>query len=291
MTSIYAYQCPAKFLSAFVITCIVAVSFDAGAQSTAQAKTQQPPIDWYYSAVFGTGAYRFGNQTVGVVQLPLSYKLRAATEEYPELILRLPVSLGFYNFSFSELISGTIPRTLSTLTVFPGLEIVVPVSSDWRLTPYVSLGRGWETSGRESAWIYDLGTKSRLRLASGTDYELSLGNQLTLAGYNGTQGANHLGLFVAGLNLATPSRLQLFRRPSTLDFHLIYYLFYNRTIFPVFPPFGNTPNTVLEQGEFGISLATRTPTTYRQLYIDRMGLAFRVGGGTKGIRLLFSLPY
>ena len=272
-----------------LLACAAGVPLAGAAQDSSLAGSEKQLIDWYYAAFFGTGVYRSGDRTVSVVQLPFSKALQPLAESRARVRLTLPISVGFYDFHFDELLGGRTPHSLSTVSVLPGVEVDMPVTHNRTLKPYGSVGKGWDTSGGGAAWIYAAGVKSRVSLPIGTGSELSFGNQLTLSGYKPAETSYQpLGLFVAGLNLSTPSSLRLSNRATSIDLHLIYYYYFNRLRFPAS---NNAQNKISEQGEFGVSVKTHTPFSLKLFDIDRIGVAFRIGGGTQGVRLFLNLPY
>lgn len=260
----------------------------AAAQAV-QATDEQQLINWYYAAVFGTGVYRSGDRTVSVLQLPFSHDLRLRNEDQWGLKFVAPVAFGFYDFRFNQLVDGTVPHSVSTMSVFPGVELDVPVTSNWTVKPYGNVGYAWELSGPQSASLYSAGVKSVVAFPIGRDSQLSLGNQLTLAGYKPSGGANQpLGLFIAGLNLEIPTGFQLFEHETRVGYHLIYYYYFSRLRSPTSDNLGNK---ISEEGEIAISLATKTPVSLGLFDLDRVGLAFRAGSRLQAVRLFFSLPY
>jgi hypothetical protein len=259
------------------------------AQPSSGGSSANPLIDWYYAAFFGTGVYRSGDRTVSVLQLPFSKELQPVSQNQWGVSLTFPVSVGVYDYHLEDLLGGKTPHSLSTISLLPGIEAEIPVTSNWTLKPYGSAGQGWDTSEGGAAWIYAGGVKSRLALQVAGGSELSLGNQLTLSGYKPPEApAQSLGLFVAGLNLSTPSSMTLWNHPASIDYHLIYYYYFNRLLFPVSD---NPDNRIAEQSEFGVSLKTHTPVSLKLFDVDRIGIAFRVGDGIQGMRVFFNLPY
>lgn len=99
------------------------------------------------------------------------------------LQLKVPVTFGFYDYSFDEAFTGEFPDQVSTVSVMPGLEWEIPMSRRWTIKPYFSGGFGQELSGRESALIYDFGIKSRFLLGEDNGVEFALVTTLTAAGY------------------------------------------------------------------------------------------------------------
>jgi hypothetical protein len=246
-------------------------------------------INWYYGAVFGTGVYRSGDRVVSQLQIPFGHELRAPTDDEFGLSLVFPVSFGFYDFKFDELLEGDTPKSLGTLTFFPGIQAEYRVTNNWRLTPYANLGWGQDLTGGGGALIYAGGVKSLVWLPIGRDARISLGNQLTLSGFSPEGGANQpLSVFVAGVNLEIPSEYKILDRTIYVGTHLIYYFYFTRLRFPTQ---NDITNKISEQGEVAFSLSVRSPINFDLFSLDRIGLGFQFGGGVQGVRLFFNLPY
>jgi hypothetical protein len=261
----------------------------ARAQATRQATSEEQLINWYYSAVFGTGVYTSGDRTVSVLQIPFGHELKPPTDDEWGLKVVVPLSFGVYDFRFDELLEGKTPKSVGTASIFPGVEAEFPVTSNWRVKPYANVGWGWDLSGGGGALLYSAGVKSLVWMPIGKDSRLSLGNQLTLAGYSPEGAANQpLGVFVAGLNLETPTEARVSGRPIIVGGHLIYYYFFNRLRFPTN---NDVENKISEQGEIAFSLSVRKALDFELFDLDRIGLGYQFGGGIQGIRLFFSLPY
>ena len=261
----------------------------AHAQTKSQAETEQQSLNWYYSAVFGTGVYKAGDTVVSVLQIPFGHELKAPSPEEWGLKLVVPVSVGFHNFEFQQLLEGETPKSVGTASIFPGLEAQIPVTSNWRLKPYANVGWGWDLASGSGALIYAGGIKSLFSLPVTRSVEVSLGNQLTLAGYSPEGQSNQpLGVFVAGVNLETVSDWKVLDRPLILGTHVIYYYYFNRLRFPTAD---DPQNKISEQGELAFSLSVKKAIDFSLFDLDRIGLGFRFGAGIKGVSLFFSLPY
>jgi hypothetical protein len=215
--------------------------------------------------------------------------LKPPTDDQWGLKLVVPVSFGVYDFHFDQLLNGETPKSVGTLSIFPGVEAEVPVGSNWMVKPYANLGWGWDLSGGGGALLYAGGVKSLVWMPIGKDSRLSLGNQLTLSGYSPEGAANQpLGVFVAGLNLETPTQVTVSGRPIIVGGHLIYYYFFNRLRFPTN---NDVENKISEQGEIAFSLSVRKALDFELFDLDRIGIGYQFGGGIQGVRLFFSLPY
>jgi len=277
---------PASLRAAAGLLLAVWLPSAAMAQAVRAQSTEQL-IDWYYAAVFGTGVYRSDDRQVAVLQLPFAYELRSLERDGWGLALKLPVTFGFYDFRFDEVLQNGPPESVSTMSVLPGVEADFMALRNWRLRPFVQAGYGWELDGEDSAPIYNLGVKSRLMFALGRG-EFTLGNTLNYASYRRDGAWFPLTLFVTGLNLTWPADGTLAGSPVDFGIHLIHYAYLRGLSYPLLE---DVNNEVREEAEIAFSLSTRKPLSILGFEPDMVGLAFRVGPDVEGIRLFFSLPY
>jgi hypothetical protein len=250
---------------------------------------RQDLINWYYSATFGTGVYTAGDRSVSVLQLPYSRDLKTVADDGTGLRFKVSTTFGFYDYSISGSISNDIPHRISTLSVMPGLEWEVPLSARWTVRPYVDAGFGQELAGRESAWIYDFGVKSRIFIAQDKGVEFALINSLTSAGYRPRGGpTSPFGYVATGLDVTIPTNDSLFGRPVYIGVTPVYLYYFNHLSFA---EFDNPRNRIREEVELAISIVTRKPWSLKFFDFDRVGLAIHSSGDVTGVSLFTSLPF
>jgi len=260
----------------------------AGAQTRA-VEDEQDLINWYYAATYGTGIYSAGDRTVGVLQAPLSFHLRESSEEQWGLRITLPVSFGFYDFDLDEVADNGLPSRVNTLSVVPGIEFEKEVTPRWLLKPYVSAGGGWELGGGESAWIYDVGLRSRYLIGERKRSALSLVNRLSLAGYYPNGGPYEpLSLFAIGFDIEIPIRRPIFNRSIRVSILPAYYYYFKKL---GFSEISDKDNTIQEQTELMISLLAKEPYTVLGIDVDRIGIAFRTNEDVSGFSVFTTLPF
>lgn len=260
----------------------------AGAQTRA-VEDEQDLINWYYAATYGTGVYSAGDRTVGVLQVPLSFHLRESSEEQWGLRITLPVSFGFYDFDLDEVADNGLPSRVNTLSVVPGIEFEKEVTPRWLLKPYVSAGGGWELGGGESAWIYDVGLRSRYLIGERKRSALSLVNRLSLAGYYPNGGPYEpLSLFAIGFDIEIPIRRPIFNRSIRVSILPAYYYYFKKL---GFSEISDKDNTIQEQTELMISLLAKEPYTVLGIDVDRIGIAFRTNEDVSGFSVFTTLPF
>jgi hypothetical protein len=256
---------------------------------TSTVEDDQQLFNWYYAAIFGTGVYSAGDRTVAVLQLPLSISLRERSEKQWGLRLKLPVSLGFYDFEFGDLVDQGLPDRVGTISVLPGLELDKYITPRWLLRPYLAAGVGWELGGEESAWIYDSGVRSRFRLGDDRGTIFSLVNWLSLAGFKPSgESRQSLSLFAIGFDVEAPTGKMLFGRPIVVSVLPIYYYYFRKLNFAEIT---DPDNSVREEGEIAVSLLAEQPFRVLGINVDRIGIAIRTSAEVSGFRIFTSLPF
>ncbi len=256
---------------------------------TRTVEDDQDLINWYYAATFGTGIYTAGDRTVGVLKIPVSRTLRDGDDDQWGLRLILPVTFGFYDFSFDTVIEDGLPDRINTFSFVPGLEFEKRIVPRWLLKPYASVGAGWELGGEESAVIYDVGLRSRFRMGEHRETVLSLVNWLSLAGFYPSGGHHEpLGMLAIGVDVEVPFGGTLFGRSFVLSILPIYYYYFRRLRFA---EFDDPDNKIHEEGELAISVLAKQPFTVLGMNVDRVGVAVRYNPDVKGFRIFTTLPF
>ena len=283
---------PASFPAVVRLGLLFALAVCAALPAHGQTRAvqdQQDLINWYYAATFGTGVYAAGDRTVAVIQLPISYALVPISEDRYGLTLKIPVTFGFYDYSFDAVFVGDLPNQLSTLSVMLGLEWELPLTHRWTLRPYFSGGAGRELSGAESALIYDYGLKSRFLLAEDKGVEFALVNSLTAAGYRPRNAPSQpFGVFAVGLDIVIPTNRVLFGRDALIGFTPIYYYYFNQL---KFAKVNDADNRIGEEFELALSVMSRKPWSLKYFDVDRVGFAIRTSKDVVGVSLITSLPF
>jgi len=251
------------------------------------AADRQNLFDWYYSAVFGTGTYRINERDVFVVSVPYEKQLRPASDDKYEVMLDSSISAGFYNYDIQSAIGLEIPTDVATLTIYPGIYYVIPITDSWKIKPYVNVGYGKEFEGGEEAWIYSAGIRSLYRHDL-DGWRMALGNAVYYAG-NTRKGKTDLGLvgFDAMFDINHATDWQIDNQTIYLGGYAGIYLFSNLE-------FIESDQAVLEinkQYEVGVTLSSRQEFNILGMSMNRVGLGYLHSDGFDAWRLVFSIPY
>jgi len=247
-------------------------------------------INWWYSAAFGTGFYQIGPAIATVVRFPVSYHLQEMQGDRTGIKAIVPVTLAAYHLNFNDIGDFDIHRDVAAASVSPGLEWEVTMSDAWRLKPFAQGGIGREFGDvTQTAYLYTSGIKSLYRF-SGTDYRVSLGNALLVAGYRirDTDEKQNIASFQFGLNTETPWSFDLWDRNMYFNAHAIATVYYSKLAFASATP---GEQAVRQEYQVGFSLRTPKPMSVLGFGADTIGLGFRFASNVRGISLVTEFPF
>ncbi len=272
-----------------ILLATVAAAAGIAPHAAAAEPTQEPdPINWYYSAAFGTGVYRVGDETVTAIRLPFSRTLRQPDGDSWGLRLLYPVTLGYYDFDFGDVADLLTPENVSTLSVLPGVEWTIPLSSRWSLRPFAQLGAGSEFSGDVYATIYAIGAKSRFTLPRDS-WEFILGNQLIFAGYDSSEDERRaMSTFATSFNFLHRLDADILGRGTDLGVHFVHYFNFNEVDFERVL---RDPLEVRHEFELALTMGLRRPISLTIFKLSRLGIGIRLSEDLSAVRLIGGVPY
>ncbi len=250
------------------------------------AADETESANYAFANYLGSGIYRTSGQNATVVNMPFSYQVER--DDGIDLKLRLPVSVGFFDFEINDIPDDGIPTTLDTLSFVPGVEFDYLYNDQLTITPYFDLGwAGNLTTGSDTA-VYSSGISALYELSGGAFDPLWV-NRLYYAGYY-TFDANNIegyAAFQTGFDLGFPNRFDVLGRSiqPTL-FAVSYWYFVDLT----FDAPGSQDVSISSSYEVGFTFASEKPIGYSFLTLDRLGVGYRFGKDFYAWHLLFDLP-
>jgi hypothetical protein len=221
-----------------------------------------------------------------IYRIPLAVTLLAVGDRPWGLDLTFPVSLGFYDLNTASSVGDVVGR-ISTVSVAPGVEFLVPVSQRWRLKPYGEVSLGMTTSGETTEVQYAAGVRARGGYRNGP-YQLAAG----LGAHYASTRASHLDVsdyttLELGLDFQRSLGFRLAGREASGGVYGIGRWFPDLRIEGA----GDRILDVQRVLEVGLSFSTAPEMSLLGIKLPWIALGYRFGDMFQGIRLSFSFPF
>ena len=84
-------------------------------------QAQQPVANFAFASQLGAGIYSVEGRSVQIYGLPFAWELRPPTTDRLGFNITLPLTLGFYSFRTEDVLTGSVPHSVDTYSLLPGL--------------------------------------------------------------------------------------------------------------------------------------------------------------------------
>jgi hypothetical protein len=262
------------------------------AQDIPETPISSPDASHYaFANYLGSGVYRTSGQSAAVANIPISVVIDQAEDHLVKL--RLPISLGFFDYSFNDLPGGQLPKSVGTITFTPGVEYHWFVDEQLTIESYLDMGYGYNFSNESNVGIMSFGISSVYQIDMPT-YSPTWINRLYSAGYRSSlnDSAESYSVLQSGLDFGLGT--------SWLwdDIEVEPRLFFAGRWFFDKLTFVNPVGADVVTNhtyEVGATWKFSKPIGYDVfgwdgLKIDRLGMSYQVGGGLQVWRLIFEFP-
>lgn len=249
------------------------------------ADVEDDPANYAFSNYIGNGIYSAANQDVTVFNMPFEYTPKQYSET--PYTIRLPVSLGFYNFDFGDLGSGDLPDNMATVAFVPGIEWNLSINEQLRFIPYIDIGWGKNSTTGNAVIIYSSGLSSIYQY--GENQQHLWVNRIFYAGYKGLSSDIKDGFasIESGVDWRVPWSFSLMGRPSFISTYALGQWYFNNLEF--IQPEAQAV-AVRSAVELGVTLGLEKPIDFSLFALDRIGIGYRYSNKVKVWRLTFNMP-
>jgi hypothetical protein len=244
------------------------------------------PANYAFASYMGSGLYSASGREVRVFNIPFSYQPEGQQGE-TIMSWRLPVSMGFFNFDFDEVLDGKLPKEADTLTFIPGVQWHVPISKTLFFAPYVDLGWGVNYNNGEEVIIYSSGIASHYKFGEESRHQWV--NRLLYAGYKGLASdiTDRFASLQIGVDVKLPLEFSLLGRPGFISAYSLAQWHFNALEFAI-PE--QQSDTIKNNFELGLTLGVHQAFDFKYFDLERIGLGYRGGENLKAWRITFNLP-
>jgi hypothetical protein len=98
-----------------------------------------------------------------IVEIPVPITLRTPQDGRIGIRLRLSVFFSWNDVRFMDIEGDDIAASLNTLTVVPGVELMIPVGERWMVRPYGQIGGLQALDVPGHRWMASLGSRASVR--------------------------------------------------------------------------------------------------------------------------------
>jgi hypothetical protein len=281
-----------SFLAGFTLLAIMTVgaSIECRAQDAGVQFTNEfDPRNFAQASFLGSGFYFVGDRQIYIVRIKGSLKLRSEEEHPWGLRLTFRPTLGFYDFNPTDRTDFGLPDELGSFSFLPGVEFRVPVKDNWRLDPFLEAGPAMEFDTDSVTWIYGLGVRSRAEFPVKND-KLLLWNSLLWAGNweSDVSPRDDFLVFDTTFEWRHPIGWTLFGYPTDIG-PLIKAEYYIGSLL-IAPPLGE-PFEIDQRYEIGMTWGPTERSKKWKMTIPRIGLSYRFGNGSGGVRFVLTSKF
>ena len=280
----YKTYCRSAYTLLVVILTITSLNTKCYAESI-DDETFTP--HYAFSNYFGAGLYSSTGQDITIFNMPFTYE--PEQEERNKYRIRLPVSLGFYNFDLEKIDDFEPIEDAATLTLTAGIEFDHWVTDKVKLVPFIDLGASANFSDNDYAFIYGSGITSYTYFQAWEEEHIWIA-RLQRAGYRTNQGnlSDGFSSFELGVDLKWSIRGHLLNRET---FFTTYMKAYWYLIDIAFDPSTVEPSAETNAQELGVTMGFTKPLDFSLFTLDRIGLGFRYShSGPNIIHMSFDFP-
>ncbi|WP_057832247.1 hypothetical protein [Colwellia sp. TT2012] len=252
------------------------------------------PVHYAYANYLGSGIYRTTGQNASLISMPFSYELgHNGNISYG---LRLPVSIGFFDFDFdfSNIPNLDLPDEVGTITFTPGIAFNYQYSQNWLIESYIDVGYGRNLTTNRGVNVHSSGISALYNFEL-KNYDSIWANRIYYASYdgNGYDAQDSYAAVQMGIDIGLPLQYKVFGYQFQPRVFATAFWYFSEVDFlmPRTQSFDEEKNVTLTNSlEFGFTLAFANPLGYSWAGIDRLGLSYRYSKNFSALRLLFSFP-
>lgn len=274
---------------------IYGISLSLLCQNTVMADSNDldiEPVHYAYSNYLGSGIYKTSGQNVTLINLPFSYQLGKVDKT--TYGLRLPVSVGFFDFSFNDVPELDLPNEVGTITFTPGISFDYQVTPNLVLESYIDLGYAKNLTTDRDVIVHSAGISSLYHFDI-NEMDSIWSSRIYYAQYDGRKYvANDMYAAIQmGLDSGLPVKYSFmgYRFQPRLFASVFWYFSEVDFKIPVVRANNEKQNVTLTNSvELGITLKFDQVIGYSWAGIERLGISYRHSNNIDAVRLLFSFP-
>nr|MCU0255963.1 hypothetical protein [Vicinamibacterales bacterium] len=132
------------------------------------SSTEGNLVHFAFASQLGSGIYSINGRTLQIYRLPFSWRIAEPGEGRPGVRLRLPATLGLFDFEADDLIEEGLPDQFDSVSLGLGIELEFPLGERWAILPYAETGRAWQIGDGDDFTTYSASLHARGEYPAGS---------------------------------------------------------------------------------------------------------------------------
>ena len=220
------------------------------------------------------------------LRIPLGYTLISPEDRKWGLRLRMVVYAGVYDFTVTDI--ADLDLKFNSLGATPGVEFLVPLGTSWVLKPFTEVGYLYDYENKLGFGVWSVGMRT-IATWPVKQFDLSFGTKLQYFSTftSGLELADDYGEIRLGFDARHPLRFTIQGAQADLSLFFVRRQYLNAII----NRDDFDPLEVRYTNELGFTFGTTPRAKLWFLKLPRVGLGYRWGPNSRGIRLNFGFPF
>jgi hypothetical protein len=241
--------------------------------------------DFAFATQMGSGIYATHESVAQIYRVIASIGLRSSLKNHWGLLLKLPLTVGFYDYEIMDFFNSGLPQNIDTFALLPTLELQRYVTRRWLFAPFTGFGAGINRQQHSHEWITTLGLHNLFILPL-RSWDVRLNSRMLYSESltPAFHPANDFSMFESGIDFRRPLRLTLFGMELDGSIFAVNYIYKNS---PHLLISSANPFQQSVEWEFGVTAGTVHSTLILGFQLPRVGLSYRFGSDRSSIRLIF----
>lgn len=265
---------------------LAAATAAASPPSTASGQpiANDTTFNYGMASFLGSGIYSVNGQAVQLYRIPFTMRLDHGAPPEPELYAQLPVTFGFYNFTPTDVLEGSVPHSLDTVSTLAGLELRLRLDDRWR---YLQLGAVGYTKAAGNPDRKLVGTQAALERTDAVgSWNTRFRSELLAAlSGGGPGGTDNVVRVLEGIEFDRPQSWQVFRHQAAVGTYTVV------RYYPATVAFSASRTPIRFESEVGVTCGTLKPVTVFSLPMPRLSVGYRRAGRLDVFFLGFGTPF
>jgi hypothetical protein len=263
-----------------------------GAQELPEYDPDDVEVSYIYAALMGTGSYKIDGRRITMLRMPFSWTQRKMTETEAGFKWSMPVVIGHDKVEGSDWFEALFPDDLVTLSVLPGFEYQMPLTSTWVIKPFGNLGytQDFVTDQGIVLGVLGLSSVALYHLDEEQDWELRWGNKVRFAWEHQLESGSEtsFGIFETGLDIRRGLGFQVFDHDIDLGGYYRFQHFMPEWNFSEAPDLHSDIENI---HELGFSVGLQKPKKIFGITFNRVRVGYKTGGDIRGFTIGGEFPF